>query len=164
MVRGTRDSGTSTPQKIRVKEYKLRQDKRWNPAINADVCITVRVSTVFKDVMGVVQWTTNSQTAQKSRESSRQHSRFRNGNQSRHTERSPSHEHNLGRQPRWEKAASRWPSVLSGRRQGREANYHRIRYTPYQHLYAHVLFDSGATHSLQRSSPTSLVRWMRNYM
>jgi len=63
VLRGVRDSETSTPQRIRVKEYKLRQDKRWNHVVNADVCITVRVTTVFKDVMGVGQWTTNSQTA-----------------------------------------------------------------------------------------------------
>jgi len=116
VLREVRDSEISTPPKIGVKEYKLRQDKRWNPAVNADICIMVRVSTVFKDVIGVVQWTTSSQTAPEKQGIIKAASRFMNRNQSRHTERLPSHEHNLRRQPRWEKAATRWPSVLSGRR------------------------------------------------
>ena len=63
VLRGIRDLETLTPRRIRVKEYKLHQDKRLNLAINANICITVRVSVVLKDVMDVVQWTISSQIA-----------------------------------------------------------------------------------------------------
>jgi len=59
VLRGTRNSGTSITG---AKENKLRRDKRWNPAISAGVCITVRVNTVCKDAIGVVQSTTRLQT------------------------------------------------------------------------------------------------------
>ena len=41
----------------------MHQDKRLNLTINADGCITDRVSMVLKDVMHVVQWTASSQIA-----------------------------------------------------------------------------------------------------
>ena len=61
VLTGIIDLETLTPRRIGVRVYKMYQDKRLNLAINANGCITDCVSTALKDVIGVVQWTTNSQ-------------------------------------------------------------------------------------------------------
>ena len=63
MLRGIRDSKTSTPQRDGVKEYKLRQDKRLSPAINVGACTLVVVDMVRKNAMGVVLQITRLQIA-----------------------------------------------------------------------------------------------------
>jgi len=67
VLKGIRDSETSTPQRNGVKEYKLRQDKRLSPGINVGICILVDVDTVRKNAMGVVLMITRLQTAPRRR-------------------------------------------------------------------------------------------------